>query len=200
MDRTTREIIDKFSPMWTVKETYECEQKNGEPHFDVKYVHEDDKKTIWGDRKMEYPNSTLRELWNNSYDCLYDHYEIWIKDVPLLENDPPSITDDHVRYAMSMTVEDMTEDELALKFRMVNGYFVMVGDYHSDFKSTKEFYEKFYHLIFGFNFVDSDVDKIPEDEADSEEYLEKVQNEFDNRMKEKLGDRYLYGNKEKLDS
>ena len=152
--------------MWTVKETYEYEQKHSEPQFDVKYAHEHDKKTVWGDKKMEFTNSTLRELWNNTYDCIYEHYEMWIKDVSVFENDPPSITDDHVRYAMSMTVENMTEDELPLKFRVVNGYLVIVGDYHSGLTETKEFYEEFYHLVFGFNF---DVpSNIPEDEEEDE--------------------------------
>ncbi len=195
MDETTRDLIKKYSPMWTVKETYEYEQKHSEPQFDVKYAHEHDKKTVWGDKKMEFTNSTLRELWNNTYDCIYEHYEMWIKDVSVFENDPPSITDDHVRYAMSMTVENMTEDELPLKFRVVNGYLVIVGDYHSGLTETKEFYEEFYHLVFGFNF---DVpSNIPEDEEEAEVFIGKVHDEFNKRMKEKLGDRYISGNKEK---
>jgi hypothetical protein len=197
MDKATREIIKKYTPMWTVKETFEYEQKHGEPRFDVKYAHENDEKTIWGDRKMEFPNSTLRELWNNTYDYLDDHYEMWIKDTPLLEHDPPTIMDDHVRYALSMTVEDMTEDESALKFRMVNGYLIIASDDEANINDTKEFYEEFYHLIFGFNFHGDHLNHIPEVETESEDYFEKTHDEFDKRMKEKLGDRYISGNKEK---
>ena len=144
---------------------------------------------------MEFPNSTLRELWHNTFDSINDHYEMWIKDVPFLEHDSPTITDDHVRFALSMTVEDLREVELALKFRMVNGYLVIVGDYHSNVTKTKKFYEEFYHLIFGINF--GDPINIPEDEEEAEKYIEKALDEFDKRMKEKLGDRYISGNKEK---
>lgn len=198
MDVATRQIIAKYSPMWTVKETFDYEQKHGEPLFDVKYAHGDDEKTVWGDRKMKYPNSTLRELWNNTYDCLDSHYEMWIKDVSKHENDQPSITDDHVRYALSMTVEDMFEDEWALKFRMVNGCLVIGVDSNADFKATKEFYEEFYHLIHGFDFAGDHLDDVPEDEDESNQYFIKLQDDFDQKMKAKLGDRYIPANKEKI--
>jgi len=38
MNQTTKEIIKKFSPMWTNKEIWEFEQLNKELKFDVLYV------------------------------------------------------------------------------------------------------------------------------------------------------------------
>mgnify|MGYP003341402932 FL=1 len=200
MDKLTKSIIKKYSPMWTVKETYEYEQKYGEPHFDVKYVHEQDEKTIWGNKKLEFSNMTLRELWNNTYDNLYGRYEMWIKDVPIFENDPPSITDDHIRYALSMTVEDMVEDEQELKFRQSGGWLVIACVHTNNLKQAKKFYEEFYHFIVGFGFKGNLLNNLPESESESDEYLEKLSDEFYKKMKRKLGDRYIPGNKEKPDN
>ena len=58
----------------------------------------------------------------------------------------------------------------------------------------KKFYEKFYHLIDGYDWVEYDGSSVPDDEDEAMQYLEKIQEEFDLKMKSKLGDRYINGN------
>ena len=58
-----------------------------------------------------------------------------------------------------------------------------------------EFFKEFftiYHVCIWVNF-NTDTG-IPEDETEAEIYLTRLQEEFDDRMKEKLGDAYLPGN------
>lgn len=196
-DERTQIIIDKFQPMWTCKECFDYQQKF-QPKFDVKYVQEDNYKTVWGDAEMEFLDSTLDELRNNTYDCLSEGYEMWIKENPKFENDLPSISEDNIRYALSNVVENMTEDEIALKFRLVNNHLIISLDPDADLKMAKSFYEQFYHLIYGWDYVDNDsLSKIPNDESKAEEYFDLNQKKFDEKMIEKLGDRYVPGNKEK---
>ena len=53
-------------------------------------------------------------------------------------------------------------------------------------------------MIYGWNYVDNDsLSKIPNDESKAEEYFDLNQKKFDEKMIEKLGDRYVPGNKEK---
>ena len=54
------------------------------------------------------------------------------------------------------------------------------------------FFEEFYHLATGFNY---EIDTgIPKDETEAEIYLSRLQEEFDEKMKIKLGEKYLPGN------
>ena len=57
---------------------------------------------------------------------------------------------------------------------------------------VKNFLRNFYHLATGFNY-DTDTG-IPDDETEAEMYLNRLQEEFDEKMKSKLGDNYLPGN------
>ena len=181
-----------------MKEVHDFEERDEQPRFDVKYVNKGANEiTIWGDAEMIFPDSTLRELTNNTYDYLSEDYEMWIKDPQLFDDESPKISDEFIPYIMALTVHNMSEDELPLSFRIVNGCFVIGRDNDSGFKDAKEFYEKFYHLIFGFNYGDSDAELIPEGELEAEEYIEQKHREFDEKMKSKLGDRYLPGNKSK---
>ena len=54
------------------------------------------------------------------------------------------------------------------------------------------FFEEFYHFATGFNYT-TDTG-IPEDETEAELYLTRLQEEFDEKMKEKLWELYLPGN------
>lgn len=192
---TTDEIIEKF-PTWTMKEVCDFENKN-EARFDVKYANkEHNQETDWGKSEMAFPNSTLRELANNTFDYFMDgQYEMWIKNPQLFEEDKSTISKEFIPYIMALTVDNIREGELPLYFKFVNGCFVIGIDNELNLNQCKEFYEKFYHLIDGFDWVEYDRSSIPDDEDEEIEYLEKIQKEFDLKMKSKLGDRYINGNK-----
>ena len=67
-------------------------------------------------------------------------------------------------------------------------------DSQADIIDCKEFFAEFYHLATGFNYnVNAG---IPDDETEAEIYLTRLQEEFDENMKAKLGEKYLPGNKD----
>ena len=81
-------------------------------------------------------------------------------------------------------------------FFLISSYFLAIN--HLEFIVSgslfpgKEFFEEFYHLATGFNY---DIDTgIPKDETEAEMYLTRLQEEFDEKMKIKLGEKYLPGN------
>jgi hypothetical protein len=86
----------------------------------------------------------------------------------------------------------MIEEEVCLNIKRDNGCLSVSIDRDADVIDCKEFFEEFYHLATGFNY-DTDTG-IPDDETEAEMYLTRLQEEFDEKMKEKLGDRYLPGN------
>ncbi|WP_255458354.1 hypothetical protein [Nitrosarchaeum sp. AC2] len=93
---------------------------------------------------------------------------------------------------MAVLVDTMIDEEICLKFREENNYLVVSVDSQTDVIDCKEFFEEFYHLATGFNY---DVNTgIPDDETEAEMYLTRLQEEFDLKMKEKLGEKYLPGN------
>ncbi|WP_316505087.1 hypothetical protein [Nitrosopumilus sp.] len=86
----------------------------------------------------------------------------------------------------------MIDEEICLNFKIENDCMAMSIDAEADIIDCKEFFEEFYHLATGFNY---DIDTgIPSDEIEAEMYLERLQEEFDEKMKSKLGDSYLPGN------
>ena len=93
---------------------------------------------------------------------------------------------------MAVIVDTMIDEEICLKFREEQDCLVISIDTQADVIDCKEFFEEFYHLATGFNF---DINTgIPEDETEAEIYLTRLQEEFDEKMKTKLGDLYLPGN------
>jgi hypothetical protein len=93
---------------------------------------------------------------------------------------------------MAVIVDTMIEEEVCLNFRIENNCLVATIDTKTDVIDCKEFFEEFYHLATGFNY---DIDTgIPDDETEAEIYLTRLQEEFDEKMKNKLGDKYLPGN------
>ena len=86
----------------------------------------------------------------------------------------------------------MIEEEICLNFRIENNCLVVSVDGEADVIDCKEFFEEFYHLATGFNY-DTDTG-IPEDETEAEMYLTRLQEDFDEKIKNKLGDVYLPGN------
>jgi len=75
-----------------------------------------------------------------------------------------------------------------------HNFLVVSIDTKTDVIDCKEFFEEFYHLATGFNY---DIDTgIPDDETEAEIYLTRLQEEFDEKMKSKLGGKYLPGNED----
>jgi hypothetical protein len=93
---------------------------------------------------------------------------------------------------MPLIADMMIDREICLKFRESENCLVVSIDTKADVIDCKEFFEAFYHLATGVNY-DTYIG-IPEDETEAEIYLSRLQEEFDQKMKLKLGERYLSGN------
>ena len=93
---------------------------------------------------------------------------------------------------MAVIVDTMIEEEVCLNFRLEKDCLVLAIDRDADVIDCKEFFEEFYHLATGFNY-ETDTG-IPDDETEAEMYLTRLQEEFDEKMKNILGDNYLPGN------
>ena len=93
---------------------------------------------------------------------------------------------------MAVIVDTMIDEEICLKFREDSNCLIISIDTQTDVIDCKEFFEKFYHLATGFNYNVNTG--IPDDETEAEIYLARLQEEFDEKMKIHLGDKYLPGN------
>lgn len=185
MNLTTRNLIAEFSPMWTNKEIWEFEQINEGLTFDAAYA-EPGKFESWKS-KLSYPDSEIRGMIVRTFENFLEGKELWIAN-----KDKGKLDKKFVAYLMSVIVDVMIEEEICLNFRVENDCLVTIIDEKADVIDCKEFFEEFYHLATGFNF---DIDTgIPEDETEAEIYLTRLQEEFDEEMKNKLGDKYMPGN------
>jgi len=185
MDQTTRKLIVDFSPMWTNREIWEFEQINEDLTFDAVYA-EPGKFESWKS-KLSYPDSDIREMVVRTFDNFLDGNELWIT-----SKNEEKLDEKHVAYLMSVMADVMIEEEICLNFRIENNCLVSTMDEKADVIDCKEFFEEFYHLATGFNF-DTDTG-IPDDETEAEMYLTRLQEEFDEKMKNKLGNKYMPGN------
>jgi len=122
-----------------------------------------------------------------TFDHMMDGEELWISNVGKGE-----LEDKHMPYLMAVMADVMIEEEICLNFRIENNCLVVSVDGEADVIDCKEFFEEFYHLATGFNY-DTDTG-IPEDETEAEMYLTRLQEDFDEKIKNKLGDVYLPGN------
>jgi len=185
LNLTTRNLIAEFSPMWTNKEIWEFEQINEELTFDAAYA-EPGKFESWKS-KLSYQDSEIRGMIVRTFENFLEGKELWIAN-----KGKGKLEKKFVAYLMSVIVDVMIEEEICLNFRMENDCLVTIIDEKADVIDCKEFFEEFYHLATGFNF---DIDTgIPEDETEAEIYLTRLQEEFDEEMKNKLGDKYMPGN------
>ena len=185
LDQTTKKLIQDYSPMWTNKQIWEFEQLNEELTFDTVYAERNDFES-WNS-KMANPDAFIRDVVVRTFDNFLDGYELWISN-----KNQGKLDSKYVAYLMSVMADIMIEEEVCLNFRIENNSLVIVIDEKADVIDCKEFFEEFYHLATGFNF-DTDT-RIPDDETEAELYLTRLQEEFDERMKNKLGDNYLPGN------
>ena len=186
MNSETRSVITKFSPLWTNKQVWEYEQVNEDLRFDLAYVEPDGIVESWTS-KLGYPDSDIRDVSVRTFDHLLDGNELWIAD-----KNQGALKEKHVPYVMAVMTDIMIEEEVCLNFRITNDCVVISIDDKADVIDCKEFFEEFYHLATGFNFT-TDTG-IPEDETEAEMYLTRLQEAFDENMKNKLGDKYLPGN------
>jgi hypothetical protein len=187
LDQTTRELIQEESPMITNKEVWEFDQLNEELTFDLLYVEPRKYTTDLWKSKSAYLDSEIRDTIVRTFDHFLDGEELYIS------NKGQSKLDEKYRtYLMAVMADVMLEEEVCLNFRKDDDCLVVSIDSKADVIDCKEFFEEFYHLATGFNY---DVDTgIPDDETEAELYLARLQEEFDEKMKNNLGDKYLPGN------
>ena len=187
MNQLTKKIISEFSPMWTNKQVWEFDQINPELTFDLIYVEPgkyDEK--LW-ESKSAHLDSEVRDVIVRTFDNLLDDEELWISN-----KSEKSLNKNNVAYLMAVIVDTMIEEEVCLNFRLDRDFLVLSIDRDADVIDCKEFFEEFYHLATGFNYETNTG--IPDDETEAEMYLTRLQEEFDEKMKGFLGDKYLPGN------
>ena len=187
MLETTRKLIEEYSPMWTNKQVWEFDQLNENLTFDLAYIEPGDFTVDSWKGKLSYPDSEIRDVVVRTFENMDEGKELWIanKGLGTLENQ-------YVSYLMAVMADIMIEEEICLNFRKENDCLVVSIDTKADLIDCKEFFEEFYHLATGFNY---DIDSgIPEDETEAEIYLTRLQEEFDEKMNKKLGEKYLPGN------
>ena len=187
MNQLTKKIISEFSPMWTNKQIWEFDQINPELTFDLIYVEpgQYDEK-LW-ESKSAHLDSEVRDVIVRTFDNLLDDEELWISN-----KSEKSLNKNNVAYLMAVIVDTMIEEAVCLNFRLERDFLVLSIDRDADVIDCKEFFEEFYHLATGFNY-ETDTG-IPDDETEAEMYLTRLQEEFDEKMKGFLGDKYLPGN------
>ena len=174
--------------MWTNKQIWEYEQTHEEIKFDVMYVKPGNKEERSWKSKLAHLDSNIREITVSTFEYLVDGYELWIKNA----KNNQRIDESLIPYLMAVIVDTMIDEEICLKFREDNNCLIVSVDSHADVIDCKEFFEKFYHLATGFNYNVNTG--IPDDETEAEIYLTRLQEEFDEKMKTELGDKYLSGN------
>jgi hypothetical protein len=187
LNQNTRKIINEFSPMWTNKQVWEFEEINENLTFDMLYV-EPGKydENLWKS-KSAHLDSDVRDVAVRTFDNLLDNEELWIS-----SKGEKQLDEKFIPYLMATIVDTMIEEEVCLNLRIDKNCLVASIDRNADVIDCKEFFEEFYHLATGFNY-DTDTG-IPEDETEAEMYLTRLQEEFDDKMKDQLGDMYLPGN------
>ena len=187
MNQTSRKLIEDFSPMWTNKQVWEFEQLNENLRFDALYVEPGNYVVESWNSKRAHPDSDIRDMTVRTFDYLSDGNELWIAN-----KGKGKLEKQYVPYIMAVMADVMIEEEACLNFRIDNNCLAISIDTKTDVIDCKEFFEEFYHLATGFHY---DIDTgIPDDETEAVIYLTRLQEEFDEKMKFKLGDKYLPGN------
>ena len=187
MNGATRDLISKYSPMWTNKQIWEFDQLNEELSFDVLYAESGKYDSSLWKSKNAHPDSYIRDVIVRTFDNLLDNEQLWIANKGEIRLD-----EQHIAYLMAVITDVMIEEEVCLNFRIDEDCLVVSIDRDADVIDCKEFFEEFYHLATGFNY-DTNTG-IPDDETEAEMYLTRLQEEFDEKMKSKLGDKYLPAN------
>ena len=173
--------------MWTNKQIWEFEQLNENLTFDMIHAEHGSYEIDPWKSKRAHLGSDLRDVTVKTFDHLLDGEELWIAD-----KNQGKLDEKNIAYLMAVIVDVMVEEEVCLNFAINNDCLVVTIEGNADVIDCKEFFEEFYHLATGFNY-DTDTG-IPEDKTEAEMYLTRLQEEFDQKMSERLGDKYLPGN------
>jgi hypothetical protein len=174
--------------MWTNKQVWEYEQVHQDIRFDMFFTKHRSDEQFWKS-KIVYPNSEVRDTLIHKFKYVLDDYELWITQS---NNGQQKLDDSLIPYLLAVIVDLMIDDEICLKFKHNDNYLIVSIDSQADVIDCREFFEAFYHLSTGFNY---NVDiGIPHDDTEAEIYLTRLQEEFDEKMTKKLGDKYLPGN------
>ena len=188
MDQMTAILIEKHSPMWTNKQVWEFDQIHPDIKFDLLFVEPKSTHREWKS-KMAHSKCEIRETIIQNFDYLADGYDLLISDEG---QEGKSLDEKCIPYLMALIVDLMIDEEITLNFKMEEKCLCVSVDFDADVIDCKEFFEEFYHLATGMNY---DVNTgIPEDETEAQIYLTRLQEEFDDKMKKNLGDKYLPGN------
>ena len=173
--------------MWTNKQVWEFEEINENLTFDMLYA-EPGKydENLWKSKSTHF-DSDVRNVAVRTFDNLLEGEELWVASKGKKQLDKKFIP-----YLMATIVDTMIEEEVCLNLRQDKDCLVISIDRNADVIDCKEFFEAFYLLATGFNY-DTDTG-IPEDQTEAEMYLTRLQEEFDEKMKDMLGDIYLPGN------
>ena len=173
--------------MWTNKQIWEFDQINEELRFDLCYVEPKMyTENLWKS-KFAYKDTELRETIVRTFDNLFDGKELYISNVNQM-----GLNRKIIPYLMAVIVDLTIDEEICLNFKLEDNFLVVSIDEKADLIDCKEFFEEFYHLATGFNY--NEYTGIPDDETEAELYLTRLQEEFDEKMKLKLGNNYLPGN------
>jgi hypothetical protein len=189
LDQLTAVLIEKYSPMLTNKQIWEYEQTHNEIKFDLLYVKPDNKDEKSWSSRLSYLDVDIRIVLMRTIDYLTDGYELWVRNS---KNNQRNQDESLFSYLMALIVDIVIDEEICLKFREDENCLVLSIDTKADVIDCKEFFEAFYHLATGVNY-DMYIG-IPEDETEAEMYLSRLQEDFDQKMRLKLGERYLPGN------
>lgn len=185
MEQSTRKLIEKYPPMWTNKQIWEFDQLSEDLAFDLLHV-EPGEKMSSSDSKLGCKDSVLRYTVVRSFDHLSEGSRLLVANIG-----KGSMEESYIPYLMGVFAGIMIDEEICLNFDMEEECFSVKIDSNAYIIDCKEFFEEFYHLATGFN---HNVDTgIPEDKTEAEIHLTRLQEEFDEKMSEKLGDRYLPG-------
>lgn len=187
MKEHTRKLIQDFSPMWTNKQIWEFDQINEELRFDLCYVEPKMYTEELWKSKFAYKDTELRDTIVRTFDNLFDGKELYISNVKQM-----GLNRKFIPYLMAVMVDLTIDEEICLNFKLEDNFLVVSIDEKADLIDCKEFFEEFYHLATGFNY--NEYTGIPDDETEAELYLTRLQEEFDEKMKIKLGNNYLPGN------
>ena len=187
IESDNKKTIEEFLPMWTNKQVWEFEQINEDLRFDLLYTDSTNPKSDRWNSKRSYLDSDIRDRVVKTFDHLADGYELWI-----VSKGQKKLESRFVSYVMAVMTDIMIDEEICLNFAIKEHCLTVTVDTNADVIDCKEFFEKFYHLATGFNYEINTG--IPDDETEAEIYLTRLQEEFDEKMKSKLGDKYLPGN------
>lgn len=139
----TFELIKTLQPMIKHQDLDRYEEEHGLGWFDVVFRQKDDEKTIWGNPEIRFDDTDLRSLMNNIYDYLAEGYEMWIRETPDLENDSSTISDESMRYAISLQAYNFDDDMIPLDCRIVSGWLVISLDFDATFDEERKFFAEF---------------------------------------------------------